>query len=320
MRRVPFALHVDEADAVKGDLAGGIAGSPSDPENKQLLDSRTNTQSKSNFVSSAPRNRRANVSIADSPQDAANRLLTGRLSEVDEVRDLADDAAANTRPGLRTNSALRARMSSSPAVRGALESTGVNPDTLKVENPPGVQQFPASGPVNLSPVDADLDPKTGQVVPGPNTSAAQARRAATTVSEPAAPLLVPPPPSVAPAAIPGRAARAAAWTMETAPKVLKVAGQIATVVGAVSEGQRTADLVRANNQGNFNAATNGLAVTVLAVGAGIVDDALAAAVTVAAGSPAPVMDSWNTHNAGPVQHAVGEAYRGVLKWAWRNGL
>ncbi len=43
IRRVPFALHVDEADAVKGNLAGGIAGSPSDPENKQFLDSRTNT-------------------------------------------------------------------------------------------------------------------------------------------------------------------------------------------------------------------------------------------------------------------------------------
>jgi len=178
IRRVRFALHVDEADAVKGNLAGGIAGSPSAPENKQLLDSRTNVQSKSNFVSSAPRNLRPNVSIANSPQEAADRILTGRLSEVDEVCALADDAAANTRPGLRTNAALRTRMSNDPIVRGALGLNGVNPDTLTLENPTGVLQFPTSGSVNLSPVDADLDPRTGLVVPGPNTSAAQARRAA----------------------------------------------------------------------------------------------------------------------------------------------
>lgn len=187
IRRVPFALHVDEADAVRGNLAGGIAGSPSDPENKQLLDPRTNVQSKNNFVSSAPRNPRPNVSIADSPQEAADRILTGRLSEVDEVRTLAEDAAANTRPGLRTNAALRARISSDPAVRGALASNGVNPDTLTLENPAGVSQFPTSGSVNLSPVDADLDPVSGQVVAGPNTSAAQARRAARPVSTAPAP-------------------------------------------------------------------------------------------------------------------------------------
>ena len=175
LRRVPFAPHVDEADAVKGDLAGGVAGSPSDPENKQLLDSRTNSVTKKNFVSNAPRNPRPNVSIADSPQEAAYRILTGRFSEVDEVRAHADDATANTRPGLRTNASLRARMSSDPAIRNALQSIGVNPDTFAPENPEGVSQFPTSGSVNFSSVDADIDPKTGQVTYGPNTSAAQAR-------------------------------------------------------------------------------------------------------------------------------------------------
>jgi RHS repeat-associated protein len=179
MRRVPLRLHVDEADAVRGNLAGGVAGSPSDPANKQLLDSRTNVQSKSNFVSSAPANSRPNVSIANSPQEAANRILTSRLSEVDEVRDLANDATANTRPGLRTNSALRARMSADPAVSGALRSSGINPNTLTAENPPGVSQFSTAPSVNLSAVDADVDPRTGQVVPGPNTTAAETRRAST---------------------------------------------------------------------------------------------------------------------------------------------
>jgi RHS repeat-associated protein len=119
---------------------------------------------------------------------------------------------------------------------------------------------------------------------------------------------------------PGRLARAAAWTAETAPVVLRRAGQILTVYGAVNEGQRTADLIHANNQGAFNAATNGLAVTIITVGAGVVDDGVAALAIAASGSPAPVMDSWDTHGSGPVQHAVGEAYRGILKWAWRNGL
>lgn len=191
IRRVPFALHVDEIDAVRGDRAGGVAGSPSDPANKQLLDARTNVQSKSNFVSTAPRNPRPNVSIADSPREAANRILTGRLSEVDEVNALAEDAAANTRAGLRTNGALRTRMSNDPVVRGALTSNGVNPDTLTLENPPGVSQFPTSASVNLSPVDADLDPRTGQVVPGPNTSAAQARRAAASTPTPPVPAPAP---------------------------------------------------------------------------------------------------------------------------------
>jgi RHS repeat-associated protein len=177
IRRVPFALHVDEAEAVKGHLAGGVAGSPSDPANKQLLDSRTNVQSKSNFVSNAPRNERPPVSIAQSPQEAANRLITGRLSEVDEVRDIADRATASTRPGLRTNASLRSGMRSDPAVRGAFSSIGVDPDTLSLQSPEHAPQFSSAPSVNMSSVDADVDPATGRVVPGPNTSAALERRA-----------------------------------------------------------------------------------------------------------------------------------------------
>jgi hypothetical protein len=158
------------------------------------------------------------------------------------------------------------------------------------------------------PVPAASPPAEATQIPAKPTPVAEPLPTATHI-----PTSPPPPPA------PGKLARTAAWTMEVAPKVLKVAGQVATVVGAVSEGQRTADLVRANNQGNFNAATNGLAVTVLGVAAGVVDDGVAGLAIVASGSPAPVVDSWNEHNAGPVQHAVGEAYRGILKWAWRNG-
>ena len=177
IRRVEMAPHVDEAVAVRGDKAGGVAGSPSDPANKQFLDPRTNTQTKSNFVSNAPANPRPNVSAAAAPQEAGNRLLTGRFSEVDEMNDLAADATARTGAGLRTNTALRAGMKADPAIRGALSSVGINPDTLKAENPPGVAQFPKTGTVNLTPRDADVDAATGKVVPGPNTTAAMQRQA-----------------------------------------------------------------------------------------------------------------------------------------------
>ncbi|HSH79930.1 MAG TPA: RHS repeat-associated core domain-containing protein, partial [Herpetosiphonaceae bacterium] len=177
LRRVEMAPHVDEIIAVRGNLAGGVAGSPSDPANKQFLDPRTNVQTKSNFVSNAPTNPRPNVSAAASPQDAGNRLLTGRFSEVDEMNSLASDATARTPSGQRTNTALRENMRADPAIRGALSSVGINPDTLKAENPPGVQQFPRTGSVNLSPRDADVDAATGRVVPGPNTTAALQRRA-----------------------------------------------------------------------------------------------------------------------------------------------
>ena len=177
MRRVEMAPHVDEVDAVRGNLAGGVAGSPSDAANKQFLDPRTNVQTKSNFVSNAPKNPRPPISAAASPQEAGNRLLTGVFSEVEEMKPLAEDAASRTAPGVRTNSALRSGMKADPAIRGALSSVGVNPDTLKAENPPGVQQFPKSGTVNLSRADADLDAATGRVVPGPNTTAAMQRRA-----------------------------------------------------------------------------------------------------------------------------------------------
>ncbi|TDR82724.1 SpvB/TcaC N-terminal domain-containing protein [Paludibacterium purpuratum] len=177
LREVPFAVHVDEIDAVRGDLAGGVAGSPSDPANKQLLDCRTNTCSKSNYVGSSPPPRRPAVSIADNPEEAESRLLTGRLDEIEEIRDLADQATANTAAGRRTNAALRYRIARDPAVGRFLRSIGINPDDLTLLPSPNGGQRPTGPSVNFSPRDADINPATGEVIPGPNTDAAMARRA-----------------------------------------------------------------------------------------------------------------------------------------------
>ncbi len=180
MRRVEMKPHVDEVSAVKGDLAGGVAGSPSDLTNKQLLDPRTNVQSKSNFVSNAPDNPRPPVSAMENPVEAGNRLLTGKLSEVQEMHPLADDATARTAAGERTNGILRENMKRDQAIRAANAAVGINPDTLAAENPPGVQQFPKTGSVHMSPGDADVSGATGRVVDGPNTNAVLARRNAKT--------------------------------------------------------------------------------------------------------------------------------------------
>lgn len=51
-----------------------------------------------------------------------------------------------------------------------------------VTNPQGLKP----GKVNMSPRDADVDPATGRVVPGPNTDAARMRRAQATAAKPAA--------------------------------------------------------------------------------------------------------------------------------------
>ncbi|WP_083370209.1 SpvB/TcaC N-terminal domain-containing protein [Chromobacterium sphagni] len=181
-REVPFALHVDEIDAVRGNLAGGVAGSPSDPANKQMLDRNTNSLSKSNFIMAAPPPNRPSVSIATDPDEAANRFLTGRLSEIDEIKALADDATSNTAPGVRTNAGLRYRMARDPVVRGFVASLGIDPDNLTVQTPSGVAQRPTGSSVNFTPRDADVNPQTGQVVPGPNTAAAMLRRTAAQVA------------------------------------------------------------------------------------------------------------------------------------------
>jgi Domain of unknown function (DUF4157) len=88
----------------------------------------------------------------------------------------------------------------SGCIRGSFEAAGMLPevdlvshapvhpagtaDLGKSQVGPGEQEEPVTNPqglkpgsVNMSPRDADVDPATGKVVPGPNTDAARARRA-----------------------------------------------------------------------------------------------------------------------------------------------
>jgi len=92
---------------------------------------------------------------------------------------------------------------------------------------------------------------------------------------------------------PGRFARAAAWTAEMAPKALRVAGQIMTVVGAAKEAQRTVEFERAHNRGELNAGLMGAATFVVGVLAGAADDAFAAAQLPMMGAPVLTMESGN---------------------------
>ncbi|SMQ78428.1 RHS repeat-associated core domain-containing protein [Bacillus sp. OV166] len=114
----------------------------------------------------------------------------------------------------------------------------------------------------------------------------------------------------------GRAARAA----EAATSVLKVAGEVLTVYGAVNEANRTAELERRNNRGALNEGLMWIATAAVGVPAGAVDDALAAFATATTGSPAPVMEYWDHYGSGPVQHAAGKIIRGILDWGARNGF
>ncbi len=102
------------------------------------------------------------------------------------------------------------------------------------------------------------------------------------------------------------------------PKAVRIVGQVATVFGAATEADKTDRMLAERGEGAFNRTTNTAAVLILGVAAGVVDDAMAVALG-PSGLPV-VSQSWDDHGSGPVQHAVGEAYRGILKWAWRHGI
>lgn len=174
-RRYKAKLNIDEIDAVKGDKAGGVAGSPSDPANKQFLDNKTNSTTKSNFVGPEP-SRRPPVSFADNADEAAKRMLTGPFDEITEVAAHADDATKAVTPGMRTNSSLWGRIRANPVITRAMGAIGVDLESGHLVNPSSVDQFPQGKSVHLTPMDADVDPRTGRVVEGPHTDAARMRR------------------------------------------------------------------------------------------------------------------------------------------------
>jgi RHS repeat-associated protein len=185
-------------------------------------------------------------------------------------------------------------------VAAELEARGIKPDVPE-----------------LSPTIQNTTPPKN--TPGAATTAKLPTAAATSLAEehptvPLAPSQVPAP------AAPGRLMRAGAWAADTLPRVARIAGQIVTVVGAVEEANRTYELENRNNRGWLNAGAMWTATAVAGVLAGVVDDALAATATAASGSPAPVMESWDQYGSGPVQHAAGEAIRGILDWGAKHGL
>jgi hypothetical protein len=98
--------------------------------------------------------------------------------------------------------------------------------------------------------------------------------------------------------------------MEVGPKALKFAGHVTTVYGAHKEAQKSAAQV----QGEFN--KNAAYSTTFAAGiaGGVFDDALA---VIPATNPV-VMNSWETHNAGPTQVLAGDTLRAFNAWVMRN--
>jgi RHS repeat-associated protein len=138
----------------------------------------------------------------------------------------------------------------------------------------------------------------------------------------------PPPPPAAPPAVkpptvgttgPGVARRSVAAGIQALPKAVQIAGQVATVFGSISEADKTDRMLEERGVGTFDRVTNTTAVLIIGVAAGVADDAFAAAQIPAFGAPVITQQSWNDHSSGPIQHAAAEAYRGILKWAWRNG-
>jgi RHS repeat-associated protein len=184
---------------------------------------------------------------------------------------------------------------SSMAAQNALEEAKIKSEYMTREH---LNQVKASKPAAPEP-GPPVDPATGKVI----SSGGAASETQAVVKAEASVL-----------------SRAGAWVSETAPAALEVAAKVFTVYGAANEAQRTVDLERQNNRGELNAMLMFGATAVVAMGAGVVDDALAGLATATSGSPAPVADSWTEVGAGPVQHLAGEAIRGFLDWGAHHGL
>ena len=162
-------------------------------------------------------------------------------------------------------------------------------------------------------------PASATVPATPTATGAATPEAVAPTPEPSPPVIAAPPPAAG-AASQGRLARAGAWTAEMAPRALRVAGEVLTVVGAAEEAQRTVEFERRHNRGELNAGLMGATVLVVGVLAGVADDAFAAAQVPMMGAPMLTLDSWEQHGSGPVQHAAGEAIRGLLGWGFSLGL
>jgi hypothetical protein len=221
-----------------------------------------------------------------------------------------------SRIGSNIRAVIKSGKTQSAAIaRGALQTL----QTLRLENVPGRSYVKRNSPVAAAAVK-------------PVAAAAVKPAAVAVVAEPATPPVAGPAAALGETVVPaptdtGRLGRAAEWAGETMPKigetgskVLKVVGQVATVYGAVVEANKTYELEQQNNRGWLNAGLMWTGTLVTGVVAGVVDDALAGAVTTMTGSPAPVTESWDKYGSGPVQHFAGEAIRGILDLGAKHGL
>ena len=182
MRREPIKGVIDERDAVNGDKAGGKKGSPSSSGNKQILDSKTNSRTKNNFMDSSPEPSRETISLkkaktAGNLQEAGAKMIALPLDRTVEVKEVIDKAAAKS-PDTKNNKSLRRNFNSDPLKKEALALNGFETSPngkLDQLSPVGKTQIPTGDSVNFSSVDADIDPKTGRVIEGPNTTKARKR-------------------------------------------------------------------------------------------------------------------------------------------------
>lgn len=126
--------------------------------------------------------------------------------------------------------------------------------------------------------------------------------------------------SKAAAAAPNRWAGALASAGKVLSSAARIAGQVATVVGAGNEAQKTVISERQRGRSEASAALAGTVTFVAGVAAGIVDDAFATFEISRTGAPSITMDAWDRGGAGPFQQMTGQAIRDVLGWGFKHGL
>ncbi|MFO0699252.1 MAG: RHS repeat-associated core domain-containing protein [Nitrospira sp.] len=173
---------------------------------------------------------------------------------------------------------------------------------------PATANTPVAGTVNLSAKDADLDPATGRVVAGPNTSAAQARAAASTAQPPASP-------KSSQAGGPGTTTMVGTMLQLAIPQVAGSSDAVSLATNVVGVATQWIEQV-----GPQNAATGAVAAaTAIAPKAG----AAVAATTGAVGAAftAPTLGGIAAAGAGAVSVAAGAvAVAGVAGYAVGTGI
>lgn len=173
---------------------------------------------------------------------------------------------------------------------------------------PATANTPVAGTVNLSAKDADLDPATGRVVAGPNTSAAQARAAASTAQPPASP-------KSSQAGGPGTTTMVGTMLQLAIPQVAGSSDAVSLATNVVGVATQWIEQV-----GPQNAATGAVAAaTAIAPKAG----ASVAASTGAVGAAftAPTLGGIAAAGAGAVSVAAGAvAVAGVAGYAVGTGI